>query len=145
MERNNLYTKVMLILQLIMNRFNVIVMQVVFAGKGPNRTMKLIFKRSILIEVYRSAHRIIENNFYLTHRTLWHSHPKMLATLRKLATYIQDKDPHTFKKGQVVKYEIPDVVNDGFEKMFENTDLYTIRDDAGVRDIHTTGGDIGVR
>jgi|SRR5882762_4355100 len=99
MERNNLYTKVMLTLQLIMNWFNVIAMHVVFASKGPNCTMKLIFKRSILIEVHRSAHRIIKNNFYLTHCTLQHSHPKMLATLRKLATYIQDKDLHTFKKG----------------------------------------------
>jgi hypothetical protein len=82
-ERNNLYTKV------------------IFAGYGSNRTQQLIMSRSILIEVYRSAHQIIENNFYLTHRTIRHSSPKMTRTLAHLSGYIADtnRNPHIFTSG----------------------------------------------
>ncbi|KAK0495074.1 hypothetical protein EDD18DRAFT_1106910 [Armillaria luteobubalina] len=47
-ELNNLYTKV------------------IFAGQGPNHTKDLVFKRSILLEVYRSTQHTIEENFHLT-------------------------------------------------------------------------------
>ena len=109
--------------------------------------MKLIFKRSVLIEVYRSVHRIIESNFYLTNRTLRHSHPTMLATLHKLATYIQkpETNPHEFRKGRAAKHEVMDAVNDGFAQMFEKTDLCAIPDnEVGVRDVFATRRDIGV-
>lgn len=107
--------------------------------------MKLVFKRSVLIEVYRSVHHIIENNFYLTNRTLRHSQPKMLATLRKLSTYIQEKTPHTYMKGRTAKYEVQDVVNEGFAKIFESADLIKINDeDVGVHEVQATGVDIGV-
>ncbi|KAJ7589756.1 hypothetical protein C8J56DRAFT_1047909 [Mycena floridula] len=78
MERNNLYTK----------ELN--------AEEGVNRTKELVIKRSILLEVYRSVHEIIENNFYLTHRTVRHTHPSMTSTLQKIGEYIQNSDPHTF-------------------------------------------------
>lgn len=107
--------------------------------------MRLIFKRSVLIEVYRSAHRVIENNFYLTHRTLSHTHPSMLATLKKLATHIQEKQPHKFQAGRTVKYEIQDVITDGLVRMFETTDLTNVQgDEDEVQVGGPTAEDIGV-
>lgn len=111
--------------------------------------MKLVFKRSVLIEVYRSVHRIIENNFYLTNRTLRHTNPSMRATLQKLAAHIQkpENNPHVFTKGRTTKsgHEIIDVVNDGFIKICESTDLGTLQDeqDSG-REANATGEDVGV-
>jgi hypothetical protein len=109
--------------------------------------MKLVFKRSVLIEVYRSAHRIIENNFYLTNRTLRHTNPTMVATLQKLAAHIQkpENSPHIFTKRRTSKHKVTDAVNEGFMQICESTDLCTIRDDqVGVQEIIATSGDVGV-
>ena len=109
--------------------------------------MRLVFKRSVLIEIYRSAHRIIENNFYLTNRTLRHTNPSMVATLKKLATHIMkpENNPHVFTKGRTSKHEVTDAVNEGFTQICESTDLFTIQDEqVGVQEITATSGDIGV-
>lgn len=108
--------------------------------------MKLVFKRSVMIEVYRSVHRIVENNFYLTHRTMRHSNPKMLATLRKLGNHIEKNKPHQFTKARSAKYVIPDVVSEGFAQLSEATDLgtTTVELDVGTGDEReVTGGDVG--
>lgn len=64
----------------------------------------------------------------------------MLATLRKLSTYIREKTPHTYTKGRTAKYEVQDVVNEGFAKIFESADLIKINDeDVGVREVQANG------
>ena len=149
MERNNLYTKVSLETSLTQTYLDT-ARQVIFAGKNSNRTMKLVFKRSILIEIYRSAHRIIENNFYLTNRTLRHTSPKMTTTLNKLAAHIRkpENNPHVFMKGRTAKHTIPDVVNEGFAKILQNSDLGTILegqdDEEGGSRQAVSAGDVGV-
>jgi hypothetical protein len=45
------------------------------------------------------------------------------------------KTPHTYMKGQTAKYEVQDVVNEGFMKIFK---------DVGVHEVQVTGVDIGV-
>jgi hypothetical protein len=103
-------------------------LQVIFAGQCSNHTQTLIMKRSILIEVYRSAHQMIENNFYLTHRTINHSSPKMLRTMNKLRAYIEssERNPHVYTKGRSVHHEIPDYVSNGFALLTEDADLCAI-------------------
>jgi hypothetical protein len=71
----------------------------------------------------------------------------MLATLRKLAAHIEkhENNPHIFTKGRTAKHEVTDAVNEGFAQICESTDLCTIQDEqVGVREIVTTGGDVGV-
>jgi hypothetical protein len=90
-ERNNLYAKVSkshFHPKILLTR---IIKKVVFGGYGSNHTQCLVMKRSILIEVYRSAHQIIENNFYLTHRTVRNSSPKMTHTLARLGNTSKDQ------------------------------------------------------
>jgi hypothetical protein len=109
--------------------------------------MKLVFKRSVLIEVYQSVHRIIENNFYMENRTICHTQPSMIVTLRKLADHIQktENNPHVFTKGLSAKHEVLDALNEGLAAIVESSDLCNIPDDkAGVRAVLATSGDIGV-
>jgi hypothetical protein len=103
--------------------------------------------RSILIEVYRSAHQIIENNFYLTHRTIRHSSPKMTRTLDHLSVYIADneRNPHIFTSGRKTRHQVTDLVTAGFSMLSEDADL--CRGDASTEDTgtgETTGDDIGI-
>lgn len=123
-----------------------IIKQVIFAGQGPNRTHQLIMKRAILIEVYRSAHRMIENNFYLTHRTIRHSSPKMLRTISRLRSYIEEpsRNPHTRIRGRSAKYEIPDHISEGFGLLHEDADLCAVADGLEKDVNRATADDIGV-
>lgn len=122
--------------------------QVIFSGRGPNRTQPLIMKRSILIEVYRSAHQMIENNFYLTHRTIRHSSPKMTTTLSRLRSYIEgpEQSPHQYKAGRSDNHEIPDYVGDGFALLMQDGNLGAVTNEGESEGIAATatGDDIGV-
>ncbi|KAJ3841791.1 hypothetical protein F5878DRAFT_519481, partial [Lentinula raphanica] len=72
----------------------------IFGGKGPNHTHQLIFKRSILLEIYRAMQETIESNFALTHRTIRHSKPRMTNTLRNLGTIVSALESTIIKPGR---------------------------------------------
>ena len=131
--------------------------QVIFAGSGPNRTKKLIMKRSLLLEVYRSMQRSVEDNFYLTHRTVRHSKPKMTKTLRRLGEYIAGLDGHVFQAGRETsmdhssrEWHLQDSVTEGFALLAMKESLFSIGSDEGSREDEegvisaVTGVDIGV-
>jgi hypothetical protein len=90
---------------------------------------------------------MIENNFYLTHRTVRHSNPKMLRTLYRLQSYVQDpsRNPHAHRNGRSVKYEIPDSITNGFSLLGEDADLCAGAAEGGeIGGDRITGDDIGV-
>lgn len=92
---------------------------------------------------------MIENNFYLTHRTVRHSNPKMHRTIYRLQTYIQDpsRNPHVRSNGRSVKYEIPDYITNGFSLLGEDADLCAAGAEGGdtvTEGDRITGDDIGV-
>ena len=120
--------------------------QVIFAGQGSNRTHQLVMKRSVLIEIYRSVHQMIENNFYLTHHTVRHSSPKMLRTISRLRSYIEDpsRNPHVHSNGRSVQYEIPDYITNGFSLLGEDADLCAGAEGGETEVGRITGDDIGV-
>lgn len=98
-----------------------------------------------MIEVYQSAHQMIKNNFYLTHRTIRHSSPKMTGTITKLRKYIEspEQNPHVYTVGRSVLYQIPDHISNGFALLTEDTDLCAIIDGGdGIE--RPTGEDLGV-
>ena len=81
------------------------------------------------------------------HCTLRHTNPNMTTTLAKVASYIQkpENSPHIFTTGRTEKYEVPDVVNEGFATICEMTDLATIaEEEAGIVEASAATGDIGV-
>jgi hypothetical protein len=101
-ERNNLFTKV------------------IYGGSGSNCTIERIIEESNLIELFRICHAIIENGFYLTHRTIRHSQPDMSQTLRRLADNYQKAQAHSFIDNRKSKC----VIND---KIMEVMGEYDIR------------------
>ena len=106
-----------------------------FVGQSSNCIMKLVFKRSVLIEVYQSVHQIIENNFYLTNHTIHHTQPSMVTTLWNLTDNIQktEHNLHIFMRGQAAKHKVLDALNEGFAVIVESSDLCNIPDDgAGI-------------
>ncbi len=96
-ELNNLYTKASLVPYTFISML--IGNKVMFAGQGPNCTKELVFKRSVLLKVYRSMQRTIEDNFHLSHHTVHHTKPAMTKPLQRLRTQIANLDGHRFKKG----------------------------------------------
>lgn len=96
-ELNNLYTKASLVPYTFISML--IGNKVMFAGQGPNCTKELVFKRSVLLEVYHSMQQTIEDNFHLSHRTVHHTKPAMTKPLQRLRTQIANLDGHRFKKG----------------------------------------------
>ena len=84
--------------------------QVIFAGTGPNRTIKHIIQESPLIELYQDYHVTIENGFHLEHCTIRHKHPDMMKTLQRLCTGIEQSLAHSFTAGHRAKMVIPDQI-----------------------------------
>ncbi|KAG8915681.1 hypothetical protein FRC00_001315 [Tulasnella sp. 408] len=81
-ELNNFYTKV------------------VHGGAASNHTIGLIRKRSILIDLYRSCHVVIERNFSLPFNSTWHAPPDMTKTLENLCQDLQSSSIHITKFGR---------------------------------------------
>ncbi|KAK1233610.1 hypothetical protein PQX77_003230 [Marasmius sp. AFHP31] len=134
-EENNLYTKV------------------IFAGQGPNRTKKLVIKRSVLLPIYKSVQRTVEESFYLTQRAVRHSKPTMTQTLRRLGDMLEKLGAHTVKLGRTSsttgsqhKWEIKDAVTDGLgllsesKALFESANAMDTTDDLGTE---VSGNDVG--
>ena len=89
-ELNNLYTKV------------------IFGGSGSNCTIDRVIEESILINIYRHCHVIVENGFYLLNRTIRHAPPDMTKTLEALSRQYRQAQPHIFKCGRQAKCIIAD-------------------------------------
>ncbi len=135
-ELNNLYTKV------------------IFAGQSPNRTKELVFKHSVLLEVYCSMQQTIEENFYLTRHTVRHSKPKMTKTLQRLRDQLAMLAWFEFKAGRSTStpttgrsWVVHDAINEGFGVLVRKKTLYSIGDNsteqAGEAG-QVTGEDLGV-
>ncbi|KAJ3775009.1 hypothetical protein FB446DRAFT_638770, partial [Lentinula raphanica] len=97
---------------------------------GPNHTRQLIFKRSVLLEVYRAMQETIEDNFFFTHRTVQHSKPTMTNTLRKLSEIVSALDSTILKPGRLSsipghqdRWEVQDVIIEGFAILAQKKEL----------------------
>lgn len=152
-ELNNLYTKV--------SQTNIVTCenqlssgQVIFARQGPNRTKELVFKRSVLLEVYRSMQRSIEENFYLNHCTVHHTKPTMTKTLLRLRNQLAILDGFRFKKGRSTStpasgrsWVVHDAISEGFALLVQKKSLYTVGESSTEESETTnqiTSDDLGV-
>ncbi|KAJ3768642.1 hypothetical protein FB446DRAFT_650125, partial [Lentinula raphanica] len=97
---------------------------------GPNHTRQLIFKRSILLEIYRAMQETIEQNFFLTHRTIQHSKPKMTNTLRNLQNIISELEGTILKPGRISstpgtqqRWLVQDALDEGFGILAQKKEL----------------------
>ncbi len=87
----------------------------IYGGGGSNHTLARILEESILIEMYRNCHVMVENAFHLEHRTTKHSPSDMTRTLQKLAGEIQQSHTHIFTPGRTAKYSVLDNIEIGVD------------------------------
>ena len=62
---------------------------------------ELILKQSPLIEVFRQAHTVIQNNFHLLHHSVHHAPPDIQKTLNILCELLEKHSMYKFKPRQV--------------------------------------------
>ncbi|KAG8695712.1 hypothetical protein FRC08_007595 [Ceratobasidium sp. 394] len=72
------------------------------AGSGSNRTVEHMIKESTLIDIYARSNEVVEENFYLTKATLWHSPPAMGSTLAMQQKHIRDQKLHSHVSGRIL-------------------------------------------
>ncbi|KAJ3824469.1 hypothetical protein F5880DRAFT_1480156, partial [Lentinula raphanica] len=142
-----------------LQEFNNLYTKAIFSGEGPNHTRQLIFKRSVLLEVYRAMQQTVEENFFLTHRTVHHSKPTMTNTLRSLGRVVASLEICVFKPGRSTstvgsqnRWTVQDAMIEGFAMLSQKKDFNEAiingdsdaegDEDAGSHDID--GFDIGV-
>ncbi|KAI0310544.1 hypothetical protein OF83DRAFT_1033881, partial [Amylostereum chailletii] len=94
-ERNNLYTKH------------------IYGGKFSNNTIAYMLKESILIEIYRTLHVNIEDNFCLTNRTINHAKPNMKNTYKKVSEHMQKHRPNEYQPKRRARYAVENLVQTG--------------------------------
>ncbi|KAG1857237.1 hypothetical protein C8R48DRAFT_749020 [Suillus tomentosus] len=92
-----------------------------------------IILESPLVEIYRNAHSVIENNFMHTGRTSSHAEPDMKKTFDVLLTKMQSTTPHFPTLGQQSTYSVPDLLDKGHE-LFEKGTKGVISDVDGATD-----------
>lgn len=66
--------------------------QAVYSGSGPNKTIDHITEQSGIIELYRSCHENIEDNFEISSRTVRHAAANMEVDIVRLASELRYDD-----------------------------------------------------
>ncbi|KAF8128125.1 hypothetical protein EV363DRAFT_433689 [Boletus edulis] len=85
-------------------------------GQGSNRTVAHIIMESLLVEIYRKVHSVIEKNFMGVHQTTSHSGPDMTKTFGALLQKMQSCGYHVLQIGRGTSHEIADLINLGYEQ-----------------------------
>ncbi|KAF8340421.1 uncharacterized protein EI90DRAFT_2906032 [Cantharellus anzutake] len=98
-ELNNLYTKV------------------IFCGSGSNRTLTHIINQSSLIELYRSVHVNIADNFAVTRRSTRHTRANMTNTLKDLQEGIRAHVCRTHTQYSAIAMGVPNMLVVGLTEL----------------------------
>lgn len=99
---------------LICLKFNYYV-QVVYGGKGSNRTIDRIIKESSLIQVYQNVMTSIESVFLLGQQTVKHGEPDMSKTYTAMVDYFHSNGLFKERLGRSSVKEIVDAFEAGFD------------------------------
>ncbi|KAG8750593.1 hypothetical protein FRC14_000370 [Serendipita sp. 396] len=95
-ELNNLYTKE------------------IFSGHGPNRSIQLIKKHSILIQILQQCHEIFDNVFYNIARTQYHTPADTTVLIARLVSFMNKEEATGVSTERSVKAYI-DAIARGME------------------------------
>ena len=71
-----------------------------------------------MIGVYKNVRISLEKMFALPHGTYRHSAPRMMKTFKKIGDYMKKHDIHTAVAGRRAKYEIPDAIDLGINRLW---------------------------
>lgn len=73
-----------------------------YSGSGSNRTLQNLIKQSVLIDVYQATYAIIDKNFYLTSKTVWHPPPIVKTGLAMVRRYIENEAMNSHQPGRAL-------------------------------------------
>ncbi|KAG9119078.1 hypothetical protein FRC07_006079 [Ceratobasidium sp. 392] len=71
-----------------------------YSGSGSNCTLQNLIKQSVLIDVYQAAYGIIDKNFYLTGKTVWHPPPIVKTRLAMVRRYVESESMNSHHPGR---------------------------------------------
>ncbi|KAG8764118.1 hypothetical protein FRC12_008256 [Ceratobasidium sp. 428] len=71
-----------------------------YSGSGSNRTLQNLIKQSVLIDILQAMYGIIDKNFYLTGKTVWHPPPIVRTGLAMVRRYIENEAMNSHKPGR---------------------------------------------
>ena len=82
----------------------------------------------------------IENNFFLTHRTIHHSKPTMTHTLKRLANHVAHLNGHTFTPGHhsslpdtgAHQWKVQHAIVEGFRLLSQKKAMYSMEEEDNV-------------
>ncbi|KAI0267690.1 hypothetical protein BC834DRAFT_1040462 [Gloeopeniophorella convolvens] len=99
--------------------------KVVFSGSGQTQTLNLVIKQSPLIEVFRSVHTVIQDNFGLLHRSTRHAPKNLSRTIEILCSNLNKNRAHcndeSRKDAKIPK--VNDHMQIGITRMHEATEM----------------------
>ena len=118
LELNNLYTKVLTQISFGIN-WPTIFFQVIFCGKGSNRTLTHIINQSSLIDTYHMVHTNIEKNFAIPPSSTQHAPTNMANTLQELHKRIRIYHCHHSSPGSHVEAEVQNAFKEGLAEYYQ--------------------------
>ena len=120
--------------------------QHVFGGQGSNYTKKRVLEESVLVELYQSCHRNIENNFGLTSLTSRHAPPNLAKTVEKMRSYFERNRPNDYQPGWQTAMPVKDMLTHRQQLLYGNIIGAPVVTD-GLDEAHTfvlEGEDFGI-
>ncbi|GLB35134.1 hypothetical protein LshimejAT787_0206990 [Lyophyllum shimeji] len=90
--------------------------KVTYSGASSNRTFQLVIKNSPLIQIFRSVHENIEDNFHLLHRSVRHAPPNLKNTLTTLTSELKKHQAHEIALRIGVQYRETEALTDHFRQ-----------------------------
>ena len=126
-----------------------------YGGAGSNYTKKRILEESALVLIYRNCHHVFEQNFLLSGLTYTHAAKDMSMTFKEVLEYLLELEasPNKHLGGRSTKYEIPNAMERGAEKIMVETKTPNIAhegedsnqdDQDGLRSMSISGEDLAV-
>ncbi|KAI0258559.1 hypothetical protein BC834DRAFT_835342 [Gloeopeniophorella convolvens] len=110
--------------------------KVVYSGTGSSSTLTLVIKQSPLIQIFRSAHTVIQDNFALLHRSTRHAPQDLTNTLDILCKSLEKHHAHSIdnsRHGEGI-YKVNDYIQMGMLRMLQGPLVEAIGENAGGGD-----------
>ncbi|KAI5822356.1 hypothetical protein K523DRAFT_288205 [Schizophyllum commune Tattone D] len=93
--------------------------KIIHGGSNSNYTQEHVIKESVLIDLYRSCHEDMDQNFNLTSLTTAHAPANLDISMRVASDSLKTSRPHDRQPGRRSNFHIPDMLDLGMAKLWE--------------------------
>ncbi|PSS32232.1 hypothetical protein PHLCEN_2v2001 [Hermanssonia centrifuga] len=103
--------------------------KVVYSGSGSSRTFQLVLKQSPLIQVFRQVHTLMQDNFFLLHRTVRHAPSDLRNTIKALCDELERNKAHEYNENRQTAPDLIDHFREGM-RILQTTKTTPSTDDS---------------